>query len=228
MALPIPFSSPCARRCRDGPRLGLWANQQGGWVVRDLACTPSRPSITYCDHAPDPAGPPLFRPPARIALGAAASGTGMPEQAADAGLAWARYYAYALPEGDLAAEAAAGAEQLRSYFRVQLADGGAGDSSTGLRTVLVVPPQGGSSASNGSGGKSGSPGLPIPLLAAAAGGGAAVAAAAAALCCCWRRRRQRQRLEEAGRAQALAGLTAESGSSLESADCCKAASVTAL
>ncbi|KAL4443898.1 hypothetical protein ABPG75_011635 [Micractinium tetrahymenae] len=210
---------------RDGARLGLWANQQGGWVVRDLACMPSRPSITYCDHAPDPAGPPPFHPPARIALGAAAAksvdgGAGSPGQAADAGLAWARYYSYALPEGDLAAEAAAGEQQLRDYFRVQpagdsSADGGSG---RGLRPVLVLPPTAtGGSSSSGGGNNGSSPGLPIPLLAAAAGGGAGAAAGAAALCCWWRRRRQRRRREEAEHARVLAGLAAESGSSLKSA-----------
>ncbi|KAL4449525.1 hypothetical protein ABPG77_007169 [Micractinium sp. CCAP 211/92] len=204
---------------RDGSRLGLWANQQGGWVVRDLACIPTRLSITYCNHTPNPAGPPPFRPPASIALGAAAAGAaGAPRQAADAGLAWARYYSYALPEGDLAAEGAAGEQQLRSYFRVQPAEGGSGDGSAGLRTVLVAPPK---SVSKGSGGGGSAPALPIPLLAAAAGGGAAAAAAAAALCCCWRRRRQRRRQEEVERARALAGLTAESGSSVKSADVSK-------
>lgn len=188
-------------------------------MVRDLACIPTRPSITYCDHAPDPAGPPPFRPPASIALGAAAAGAaGAPGQAADAGLAWARYYSYALPEGDFAAEGAAGVQQLRSYFRVQPAEGGSGDGSAGLRTVLVAPPKG---VSKGSGGGGSAPALPIPLLAAAAGGGAAAAAAAAALCCCWRRRRQRRRQEEVERARALAGLTAESGSSMKSADVSK-------
>ena len=40
---------------RDGGRLGLFVNGEGGWAMPDLACIPSRDAITHCDHAPVPA-----------------------------------------------------------------------------------------------------------------------------------------------------------------------------
>jgi hypothetical protein len=39
---------------RDGNRLGLWVAgaQAGGWMLQDVWCAPSRPSISYCDKGP--------------------------------------------------------------------------------------------------------------------------------------------------------------------------------
>lgn len=180
---------------RAGARLGLWADQRGGWLMRDLACVPSRHTITYCDHTPDPAAA-AFQPPGELRLGAAAGA------AADAALVSAWFYAYALPEGDLAAEAGADTQQLLIYFGL-LPD--ADSSAGGMRVLLVCTPAQ-HECSGGGGGKGG--GRPIPMLAAAAGGGVAAIAAAAGCCWWWRRRRSRR-----GRAAALQGIVTDSASS---------------
>lgn len=183
LTLPPPSSSPC----RDGARLGLWADQRGGWLVRALACIPSRPTIAYCDRAPDAAGA-AFRAPQELRLGVAAATSSL-----DVSLRSARFYSYALPEGDLAGEAAV-AGSTDAYFRLAAAAGE-------VRVVLVSPPTqpavgttvAGSSSSpptttNCGGGGS----VPIPAIAGAAAGVCVVAAAAGVA---WRvvRRRRLQR-----------------------------------
>lgn len=176
-------SSPC---CRDGRRLGLWANGRGDWLVRDLACLPSRPTITYCDTAPQPAP---YAHPAALRFGRAAGG-----EPADASLAWARFYSYALPEPDVPAEAAAAPGQLSQYFRLAAA-----------APLLACPPGSDECASDSKPG-----GLPLPMLAAAGAGGAVAVAAACGGCWWWRRRRARR---QAAAAASLERSSAESGSS---------------
>ena len=178
--------APATQPCRDGGRLGLWANGRGKWLVRDLGCLPSRPTVNYCDSAPQPAP---FAHPAELRFGGAAGG-----EPADASLAWARFYAYALPEPDVPAEAAAAPSQLSQDFRLAAA------------APLLACPAGSDECAAAS--KPGG-GLPLPMLAAAGGGGA-VAIAAVVGCCWWWRRRKARRQAAAA---ALERSSAESGSS---------------
>lgn len=152
--------------------------------MRNLACVPSRPSITYCDRAPDTSTD-AFRPPGELRLGAAAAASG--GVAADAALTRLRFYSYALPEGDLAAEAAARQPQLQQYFRLR--DGEQAGSEVLVQLVSPPAQQDGGSSGNSGGGS----GLPGAMLGAAAGGGLTLVAAAAGGIWWFCRRRRLQR-----------------------------------
>ena len=165
--------------------MGLWANGRGKWLVRDLGCMPSRPSITYCDTA---AKPVPYAHPAELRFGRAAGG-----EPADAALVWARFYSYALPEPDVPAEAVATPSQLSQYFR-----------------LAPAPPLLACAAASGECAADGTPGgLPLPMLAGAAGGGVVVLAAAVGGCWWWRRRCARRQAAAA----ALERSSVESGGS---------------
>lgn len=214
----MPLSAAATRR-RDGSRLGLWADQRGGWLVRDLACIPSRHTITYCDHAPEESGS-AFQPPGEVRLGAAATGSPAGGVPADAALLSARFYSYALPDGELAAEAAADSQRILQHFRLLPVEGRTGEP----RVLVACPPFGDDVGSTGGGGGGG--GLPIAILGAAAGGGAAAIAVSVGLSFWWCRRRQRLSLEaheEASRARAdaLSSISADSASSFKSVPAAK-------
>lgn len=168
---------PCRR---DGSRVGLWANGRGKWLIRDLGCLPSRPTINYCDTAPQPAP---YAHPAELRFGRAAGG-----EPAEASMAWARFYSYALPEPNVPAEAAAAPGQLAQYFRLASA------------APLLACPAGSDECADSKPG-----GLPLPVLAAAGAGGAVLVAAAVGGCCWWRRRRARRQVVAAELERSSAG-----------------------
>eukprot|EP00798_Chlamydomonas_sp_ICE-L_P003605 gene3605-13688_t len=73
----------------------------GDWLVEDLYCIPSRPTITYCDHATSNNSSTMALQSIRL-LGNELDGAG--SWVAGTTLDYARMYNYAVPPADLAAE----------------------------------------------------------------------------------------------------------------------------